>query len=102
MTCENLEQALRHAVTLWQAASLFLGLCLCSLSIGLGIGVDTSFICQALHPIFRRSHIQCHHPLRLEVVVVEPCSGLCSELRVRVGKRGKQDVLRGVGRGAGE
>ena len=101
-TCGNLEQVLRRVVTLWRVTSWFPGLSLRNLSIGLGIGVDTSFVCQVLSPIFRRSHIRCRHLLQLEAEEVESCLGLCSGLRVRVERHGKRDVLHGVGRGVGE
>src|ERR1700685_1864732 len=83
-TCGNLEQVLRHVVTPWQVTSRFPGLFLRNLSIGLGIGVDTSFVCQVLSPIFRRSHIRCRHLLQSEAEEIESCSGWYWVSRVRV------------------
>ena len=101
-TYESLGQVLRCAVTPWQVTSRFPGLSLHNLSIGLGTGVDTSFVCQVSSPIFQRSHIQCRHLLQSEVEEVEPCSGLCSGLRVRVERHGKWGVLHRVGQGVRE
>jgi len=101
-TCGNLEQVLRRVVTPWRVTSRFPGLFLRNLSIGLGIGVDTSFVCQVLSPIFRRSHIRCRHLLQSEAEEIESCSGLYSVLRVRVERHGRRGVLHGVGRGVGE
>src|SRR6266853_1483220 len=102
MTCENPGLVLGHALTPWWATNLFLGLSLRNQSIGLNTGVGICVACRSSSLVFQRPRIRCRHLLQSEAEVVEPCSELCSELRVRFGRHGRRDVLLEVGLEVGE
>src|SRR5882762_1847180 len=102
MTCENPGQVLGRALTPWWVTSLFLGLSLRNQSIGLSTGVGICVACRSSSLVFRRPRIRCRHLLQSEAEVVHPCSEVYSELRVRVGRHGRRDVLLGVGLEVGE